>query len=116
LEINYAESKLYAATYGRGLWSTPLFDTAPSSTQDNMIAKVSIYPNPAVEAISIESDVEMMDTDIEVYNNVGQIVIKKSNQSFRNKAINVNTLPSGIYYLRMTNKQGQLTEKFSVLR
>jgi photosystem II stability/assembly factor-like uncharacterized protein len=116
LEINYAESKLYAATYGRGLWSTPLFDTAPSSTQDNMIAKVSIYPNPAVDAISIESDVEMMDTDIEVYNNVGQIVIKKSNQSFRNKAINVNTLPSGIYYLRMTNKQGQLTEKFSVLR
>ncbi|HMU05926.1 MAG TPA: T9SS type A sorting domain-containing protein, partial [Saprospiraceae bacterium] len=116
LEINYAESKLYAATYGRGLWSTPLFDATPSSTQDNAIAKVTLYPNPAVDVISIESDVEMVDTDIEVYNNVGQIVIKKSNQSFRNKVINVNTLSPGIYYLRMTNKQGQLTEMFSVLR
>jgi photosystem II stability/assembly factor-like uncharacterized protein len=116
LEINYAESKIYAATYGRGLWSSPLFDASPSSTKEEIIAKISVFPNPAIDLVSIISDVEMNDTDIEVYNNVGQIVIKKSNQNFRNQTINVNALPTGVYYLRMTNKQGQLTEKFSVMK
>ncbi len=116
LEINYAESKIYAATYGRGLWSSPLYNVTPSSTQDLIKTKVSLYPNPAVEMVLIDSEVDMDNTDIEVYDNIGQIVIKMVNQKFKNISINVSTLPSGSYHIRLNNKQGQLTEKFSILR
>lgn len=116
LEINYAESKIYAATYGRGLWSSPIFSESPSNALDLLKTKVSIYPNPAAANILIDSEVEMVDTDLEIFNNNGQLVIKKSNQNFRSFSINIAHLPSGSYYLRMTNKQGQLVEKFSILK
>ena len=116
LEINYAESKIYAATYGRGLWSSPLYGETPSSTKDVFETVISVYPNPAAEFVLIDAEVEMNDTDIEVFNNKGQIVLRKSKQKFKSLSINVGNLPLGSYYLRLTNKQGQLTEKFSIVR
>ena len=40
LEINTADNKLYAATYGRGLWRVNLFD--PASFRVQMIYKSQI--------------------------------------------------------------------------
>lgn len=54
LEINTETRMLYAATYGRGLWVSPLVERT-LGTQENVFEKsVRIYPNPATTAITLE--------------------------------------------------------------
>ena len=51
LEIHYAEGSISAATYGRGVWESPL-NTLPSEVIENELSHFSIYPNPAINNIS----------------------------------------------------------------
>ena len=53
LEINAADGKLYAATYGRGLWRSSLYDET-LSVNDLAIENLTLYPNPTTNEVNLK--------------------------------------------------------------
>ena len=71
--------------------------------------KFTIYPNPANDFITLDSDEEL--AKIEIYNILGKCVLSQEN--CKNNRIDINTLQSGVYYIKATLITGQiLTHKF----
>lgn len=111
LEINYAENKIYAGTYGRGLWSSPLINLNPDNTTDQEQAKIQLYPNPAKDHINLvlDNDKNGLYT-IEVYNIHGKRIRKVSAVSTNKYQMNLAEIPDGTYFVRVSNKSGGLQE------
>ncbi|PXV69013.1 putative secreted protein (Por secretion system target) [Dysgonomonas alginatilytica] len=70
---------------------------------------MSIYPNPVTDILYVNSQQAILSFDI--YNIAGSLM-KKADYS-GNNAINVQSLPSGIYVLILKSAEGQLSFKFS---
>jgi hypothetical protein len=78
--------------------------------------KVIIYPNPTSEIVNIEFDIPT-DAEITLFllNNQGGLVkTMKIAAGNLNKEINMQDLPSGIYYLRMV--KGKLVNVYKVVK
>ncbi len=73
-----------------------------SSTDDVNLFEYKIYPNPATDLIWIKSDSEL--TQLEIYNFMGQSLLKASNPKF---PLSLSSLNSGQYVLRISNSQEQ---------
>ena len=58
------------------------------------LAEITFYPNPTSGILTFSKEIEK----IEVIDNIGKIVMR----FFDTKQINIETLPSGAYYLQMT--------------
>ena len=58
-----------------------------------------VYPNPAYSKLYIKSDKRIANSQKELYNSVGQMVLRtKKNE------IDVSGLSKGMYYLRIENQ------------
>ena len=58
-----------------------------------------VYPNPAYSKLYIKSDKRIANSQKELYNSVGQMVLRtKKNE------IDVSGLSKGMYYLRVENQ------------
>jgi len=107
LEIYYdvttpSESKLYAATYGRGLWETKVYDSGVQ-TGINPIAKVieTIYPNPSNGQFKLDFiDYNGEEIEVEIRSLSGKLVYKKSYKNQSN-SVDLEFLNNGIYVLQM---------------
>jgi hypothetical protein len=66
--------------------------------------EISLYPNPGKEIVSIQSPIKI--SSIEVYNMVGQQVLKSNT-----KSINVLQLSQGMYYVKVGLENGQTIVK-----
>jgi hypothetical protein len=72
---------------------------------------ITIYPNPATTVLSLEVNGEIMIESLEVYNIMGQMVLtmpKANNKS----AIDIASLASGTYILKVTSNKGTSNSKF----
>ena len=72
--------------------------------------KIKIYPNPAGDRINIEYGNGIEIQTLHIYNLVGQIVLSQS--SNLHDAINVSSLQTGHYFIKLESAQGTATEKF----
>ncbi|MEO0059118.1 MAG: hypothetical protein RLZZ312_765 [Bacteroidota bacterium] len=74
-----------------------------SSTESQFRA----YPNPTTSIINLEIQIMLENTEIKIFNNLGQLIIqKKCNQ--KTESISVENLPSGLYtYIINNNQQGK---------
>lgn len=55
LEIDKTGAKMYAATFGRGIWEVRLSEGDGSSIQDEMWAtQMKVYPNPSTDRVLIQ--------------------------------------------------------------
>lgn len=56
LELKYSDSEIWAATYGRGLWKSPIHVAAPLPTgikAYDKTARMQVYPNPTAGKITV---------------------------------------------------------------
>ena len=67
----------------------------------------SVYPNPVHDVIRLNIHLKES-IEVNVTNIVGEMLINVQNQSY----IDVSQLPSGIYYLTLTQNQQKCTKKF----
>lgn len=81
---------------------------APLSTKSFENDSFKIYPNPATDEINIKSTVVI--DKMELYNVLGKKVMQSSNS----KALNVESLNSGIYVLKVFNRGKSATKKIAV--
>lgn len=86
---------------------------SPVSIEDIALPEsdISIYPNPVSDELTI--DVSLNAYNISLVNTLGQIVYTKQECS-RKTIVNTSSLPSGIYYLKLT-AEGQPIDNNKIL-
>lgn len=109
IEIHYTEDKLIAGTFGRGLWEINIANATLGTTSfENELAGISVYPNPAVNSINIK----LPNNDnykYLIYNVVGGTV--KTGELNNNNPIDVSNLEKNIYMIRIYNDTSSITKK-----
>ena len=110
LEINSADNRLYAATYGRGLWRSNLYD-ASLSIEEFDTDDFSIYPNPANNEVNIKWTKPEIVT-LRIYNSLGKIMFYAKNlEVFNGHKIDVSNFEQGIYFVKLNSDYGEVTKK-----
>ena len=113
LEINSVTDEIYAATYGRGLWKSTVYDTTLSVT-DFELNTISMYPNPAKDSVQIlwhnPSQVQ-----IAVFDALGKVVYRNTNKDIRDTyTLDVSSLTHGVYFVKVETNDGAITKKLIV--
>ena len=80
------------------------------SINESDIFDVEIYPNPAIDQITIEMEDENS-WDIEILDNSMKEMRVDIYSSSSKKKINISTLPTGIYYIILTKEGQKITKK-----
>lgn len=113
LEINTVDNKIYAATYGRGLWRSNLFDDTLNVEEFELNA-ISMYPNPAKNQVNLVWNKEEQAT-VKVYNSLGKIMYYSKNQNLLNTLkINTSQYNSGLYFVSINTINGVVTKKLVI--
>ena len=110
LEINTADDKIYAATFGRGLWRSNIYDQSLSVNEFDL-DQLSLYPNPAKDEVNIKWN-STEDVSLRIYNATGRIVFfgKKVNLQSGYK-IDVSAFNAGVYFVKLNSSTGEITKK-----
>lgn len=110
LEINYAQNKIYAGTYGRGLWASNTYD-ATLSTNDFQLNEIALYPNPVQNELNLKWN-KPEDVSVKIYNALGKIMFYGKKVSLQNGfKIDVSSFHSGLYFVKVNSVNGEITKK-----
>ena len=113
LEVNFADKKLYSATYGRGLWSVDLFDPTTSGLDDFKISDLEVSPNPSTGVFSLDWKLNKLVT-IKIFDTLGKLVFYEKNRDLsQNSEIELQA-PNGLYFLKVNTSQSKITKKLIV--
>ena len=114
LDINNTTNTLYAGTYGRGLWASPLVDSSAGVEDVISESSVSIYPNPATSEITIALP-KPMNAEIRIFDVTGKLLVYQPQALIERKhTMNVSALPPGVYFVRINSEDGTATKKLLI--
>ena len=80
-----------------------------AAVNDFNAINVSVYPNPTINKINIQSDEQI--TNVVVYNTLGQMV-KSASPDATNFSMETANLDAGIYFAKLSTEKGSKTVKF----
>lgn len=115
LEINYQEGKIYAATYGRGLWASNLFIADPDKVYDEKLSTLKIYPNPSNHVVNINWEYDQA-VNLRVYDIHGKLVKQIKNQMLKAYQMDISDLDTGQYFIEFQTPLGIETKKIMVVK
>ncbi len=118
LEINDLTQEIYAGTYGRGLWVSPVCDPITNNTEIEEDLKFALVPNP----VSLNSNIELSlgsdwrgKTSVKIYDRSGYLVYAKEMERDNKKlSIPTKNWKRGIYYIRAYSLGQTFTQLISV--
>lgn len=111
LEINQVTRTLYAGTYGRGLWASPLVEKKIGVGENVFNDQVKIHPNPATSEVVITSPKQVEGT-IKVFDLLGKLLIHKKRVVLQNNySLDISQLSQGTYFIRLNTAEGMATKK-----
>ena len=114
LEINKTTNMIYAATYGRGLWVSPVMGATAGVGDQTLEKQLSIYPNPATSEITIALP-KSMNAEIRIFDITGKLLLYKANSVIdKNHTVDVSTLSSGVYFVRLNTPEGMAAKKLVI--
>lgn len=112
LEINTQNRQLYAGTYGRGLWVSPLVEPTVDTEEFVFGNNINLFPNPVMDQLSISSPTAV-EAEIRIFDLSGKLLIYHSNATLGNSySVNVSKLSAGVYFLRINTSKGIATKRF----
>ncbi|MDH7913088.1 T9SS type A sorting domain-containing protein [Winogradskyella sp. SYSU M77433] len=110
LEINTADDKIYAATYGRGLWRSNVYDESLSVTNFEF-EDFAMFPNPTSGEVNLKWD-SSEDVSVRIFNSLGKIVFYAKGLNLQNgQEIDVSSFNSGVYFVKLNSSKGEITKK-----
>ena len=113
LEINTANNKIYAGTYGRGLWSSDVFD-ATLSVDEFALESFQVYPNPAKNEVLLKWDKSDL-VSVKIFDALGKLMYFTKNINISESLpIDVSNYASGLYFIRINNLNGFVTKKLII--
>ena len=95
-------NKLYASTYGRGLWTSEL---EPLSLSNSKLSEFDfeIFPNPVESELNISTN-KTFQAQIKIFDFQGRLVYFSKNATIKDQfKIDIQSLSSGFYVLRLTD-------------
>lgn len=117
LEIHSLQQRLYAATFGRGLWGVDLKDATPSAVEAPLRdIGIQVVPNPndGRFVLALEN-VQLKSAELDIVDVMGRSVYQQSlsfsGPNFRKEI--VPGLGGGLYYLRL--RKGKLSISRKIL-
>jgi photosystem II stability/assembly factor-like uncharacterized protein len=123
LEIQYEAQKIVAATYGRGIWESALYEETNIEglgidNQHTYQPVFQIYPNPASRQLFFNvSKTIPGDITASILNMQGKLILQKSfdcQEKFQG-SIDINELPVGSYILKVKNGNTIFSSVFVVV-
>ncbi|PHS10473.1 MAG: hypothetical protein COA88_01655 [Kordia sp.] len=112
LEINTADSKLYAATYGRGVWRTPVYNSSLSVEEELFNSTLKIYPNPTSSVINISGSDGF--GEIRLFSINGKLIYYNKEANLSSTQIDVSSLSTGVYFVKINSSKGVTTKKVMI--
>ncbi len=76
---------------------------------------IHVYPMPANEYVNVEFSIEGQ-VEINLYNSLGELVISDNKVTSKNYRLDTQALPTGTYYLRLSNGKVIKQTNISVIR
>ncbi|MFK7810454.1 MAG: T9SS type A sorting domain-containing protein, partial [Saprospiraceae bacterium] len=83
-------------------------------TSNNNITKeesITVFPNPVQDLLTVQSDVSTL-LDIQVYNNLGQLILQEKNINDKTHLVSTSNLQNGIYYIHAQTEAGTFSRPF----
>jgi hypothetical protein len=74
----------------------------------NQNQKIRLYPNPATTDVTISSEGQINQSDIKLFNHIGQQVV---DYTLNNQVINLSKLPKGLYFIQIQGESKRLIIK-----
>ncbi len=120
LKIDYSNEKIYASTFGRGIWVSDLATSLPTSLADRKnlnSLNVKVFPNPTNGQfeISFENESEVP-IELEIVNIMGRL-IHSSGIPAGSKGISFqedSKLDNGLYFIRFKRNNASIVKKILV--
>ena len=98
--------------------SNPFSDDGTLNTLDFIVDnEVNLFPNPVVGTLHFSGNYFDSDTNIQLVNLLGKVVLTKnirSNSNNNSKSINISELSSGLYFVVLNNKNKTITKKIVI--
>jgi photosystem II stability/assembly factor-like uncharacterized protein len=82
-----------------------------NSIEDLNNLQVTLYPNPATNTLTISTDLNLKNGQLQIHNAQGQLVIH-STFDVQRSTFDISSLNSGIYFLSLTNGTEVVSKKF----
>ncbi len=119
LEINYLGNTLIAATYGRGIWQTPLPVVITTGVKKiESASTISLYPNPnnGVFNLDVNSTKGSTAVNIEVYSLLGDKVFSLRDDSAisQHYQIDLSKYSAGVYIVNINTGFESKTERIVI--
>ena len=105
---------VYAATYGRGVFSGMFTNATLSSSDFTHSDKIKVYPNPANDVINIAISNYAGDLNVEMYDINGRVVKSIEVDFTGNYAIDLNGLSTGVYVVKLSGAELNYSEKIVI--
>jgi hypothetical protein len=87
--------------------------TDPLSVNDYNIIQLDVYPNPAIDIVNIKLNTLNEDADLEIYNMLGKVVMKKSyDLNAESLSIDISEFAIGVYILKVSNSESTSYKRF----
>lgn len=107
LKVSPTDRKLWVATHGNGAYRIDMVEGSVSTDNvSSFQAFAKIYPNPATDRITIETDGYSPDLAWELVGVGGQIVNRGSSRN-----VDISSLTNGLYYLRLMEGEKVFTHR-----
>lgn len=113
LEISYNNNKLWAATYGRGLWNSNLYSTTVGLNEESSDNEVSIFPNPNDGQFIVEVPKNKV-YDISIYNMLGEKIYDKHQLNSSQKNIELYNANTGVYFISINIDNKIISKKVHI--
>ena len=115
LEISYNNNKLWAATFGRGLWNSDLQSLTGISNNTEPNSDFNIYPNPTNNLLNVVAKgLSSNNYKMILTNTVGQTLYERGFKVEGNSIetqIDLKEFSSGIYFLSISSDKYKQTFK-----
>lgn len=114
LEISPTINKIRAATYGRGVWESPLY--TPNSVTENTDNKQEIiaFPSPTKGEINLNvSSLSNSIATIEIYNSEGKLIFETNTLLNSDLyTLNISEKPNGNYFVKIKSNDKTYNARF----
>ncbi len=107
--VNVSDIKIYVYDHYLNCIVLNLSGTGISETS-SIVTKLNVFPNPFTNEVTITANNIYGNIKILVYNNTGKLVASFATYSNNelNKTLNLGYLPVGIYFIKLSNREGQI--------
>ncbi len=82
-------------------------------TEETLANSISVFPNPAVDNLIIETSNNEKVSAVKVYDVLGKLLIDKTVSGTERLELNVADLEKGIYFMEITTATGKAIKKFN---